>query len=744
MPRKPQERKIGKHSAEQMRKALGIIEKGTSIKTAAKLCGLPFSTLRRYYHKNKSLSSNEMKLVPNYSVRKIFTEEQELSLKTYVIHCALMFYGLTTKETRILAYQMACTNKIVMPASWRRDQMAGKGWLRSFKKRHPDLSVRKPEACSLARATAFNRENVKIFYNNLENLMKRDPNLANGTRIFNLDETSTTTVQKPQKVIAPKGRKALGKVTSGEKGTLVTTCCIIGASGIAMPPVMVFPRKNFKDYMCKGTPAGTLGLAAPTGWMNAELFVQVMQHFINHSNSSITNPSILVMDNHESHLSIEALNMAKAAGVHILTLHPHTSGKLQPLDVGVFAPFKGYYNAAMESWMLRNPGKPVTIYDIGEIVGVAFHKVMTPSNITNAFKKCGIFPFDRELFDDLDFLPSSVTDRPCPDCEAREDLDVDDIAELPVNRDIDIAVSSSATRAIISSTQPLSSPVLSAVENRSMQELNANNNATPIFSSTSPSAIEWEQALHQTPCMSPVPCSSKMVADSSPSVIEPEQLLNQRSGISPVPSSFKNKEIFISPFEFRNPIKAGPRKSNRKPRKLGKSLIATDTPEKTQIELEKSNIKKRKLSKEKKTTRKIKLSESEDDNDDIFLQNESESDWEEEEENDGQITEENFKLPLPRPPQEGEYVLVEFFTKKQTIYYVGKVLEGRNNSLEYFISFLRRKGHGKFHLPNVPDLSMTKEQDIKVILPKPILAGSTSRQQSYYKFSIDLSGLNIH
>nr|CAI5865014.1 unnamed protein product [Callosobruchus analis] len=46
-----------------------------------------------------------------------------------------------------------------------------------------------------------------------------------GTRIFNLDETSTTGVHKPQKVIALKGKNGVAKVTSAERGTLVPTCC---------------------------------------------------------------------------------------------------------------------------------------------------------------------------------------------------------------------------------------------------------------------------------------------------------------------------------------------------------------------------------------------------------------------------------------------------------------------------------------------------------------------------------------
>ncbi|CAH1973322.1 unnamed protein product [Acanthoscelides obtectus] len=309
-----------------------------------------------------------------------------------------------------------------MPKSWTDNEMAGKDWLTLFKRRNR-FSSRRPEPCSLARATAFNRNNVNNFYNNLEDLIKRNSAFANGTRIFNLDETSTTTVQKPQKVIAPLGRKCIEKVTSGERGTLVTTCCIVSASGNALPPVMIFPRKKFKDHMIKNTPAGTLGLATPSGWMNADSFTEVMKHFIKHTNSCKENPSMLVMDNHESHLSIEAIQLAKDCGVNLLTIHPHTSGKLQPLDVGVFSAFKVYYNAGIDSWLMTHPGKPVTIYDLGEIIGAAFLKAMTPTNITRAFAKCGIYPFDRNLFTDEDFLPSTVTDRPgpCSDCLPREE-----------------------------------------------------------------------------------------------------------------------------------------------------------------------------------------------------------------------------------------------------------------------------------------------------------------------------------
>lgn len=98
------------------------------------------------------------------------------------------------------------------------------------------------------------------------------------------------------------------------------------------------------------------------------------------------------MDNHESHLCLEALDLAKNAGVNILTLHSHTSAKLQPLDVVIYGPFKTFYNADIDSWLVRNPGRPVTIYDLGEIIGTAFQKAMTPRNIINSFAKAAFIP----------------------------------------------------------------------------------------------------------------------------------------------------------------------------------------------------------------------------------------------------------------------------------------------------------------------------------------------------------------
>lgn len=97
-----------------------------------------------------------------------------------------------------------------------------------------------------------------------------------------------------------------------------------------------------------------------------------------------------------------------------MTFPPHCTHKLQPLDVGIYGPLKSYYNAECDSWMMRHPGKTISIYEVSSLSTIAMLKTFTPLNIRNAFKKTGIFPFNSHIFSEEDFLMSAVTNRPDP------------------------------------------------------------------------------------------------------------------------------------------------------------------------------------------------------------------------------------------------------------------------------------------------------------------------------------------
>lgn len=60
--------------------------------------------------------------------------------------------------------------------------------------------------------------------------------------IWNMDESGCTTLHKPERIIAQKGRKQVRAITSAERGTLVTIALAVSATGLSIPPYFVFPR----------------------------------------------------------------------------------------------------------------------------------------------------------------------------------------------------------------------------------------------------------------------------------------------------------------------------------------------------------------------------------------------------------------------------------------------------------------------------------------------------------------------
>lgn len=85
-------------------------------------------------------------------------------------------------------------------------------------------------------------------------------------------------------------------MTIGEKGGMpVTTVCIINACQ-SVTSVIVVSRKNFVPRLLKVVPPGTLVLTTLSGWMNSELFLDVMSHSIKHSSSSMETPRISISD----------------------------------------------------------------------------------------------------------------------------------------------------------------------------------------------------------------------------------------------------------------------------------------------------------------------------------------------------------------------------------------------------------------------------------------------------------------
>jgi hypothetical protein len=76
--------------------------------------------------------------------------------------------------------------------------------MRGFLSRHPELSIRSPEPTSMAQATAFNKAQVGIFFNQLSDIIKEEE--LSPANIYNMDESGITTVHRPHRILAKKKR----------------------------------------------------------------------------------------------------------------------------------------------------------------------------------------------------------------------------------------------------------------------------------------------------------------------------------------------------------------------------------------------------------------------------------------------------------------------------------------------------------------------------------------------------------
>lgn len=390
------------------------IENGRTIRGVATEFNINRMTLKRYITKRATNPDAITGYQAVAASKIIFKSEMEQDLANHIKLLADMFHGLSVQKCCALAYNFAVSNGLTIPDSWTKNGKAGTDWWLAFRSRQ-HLAVRSPEATSFARSSAFNRPVVNQFYDNLATVM--DANHFKPEDIFNCDETGCTTVQRPKQIVTEQGRKQVGSITSAERGELVTVVYTVSAAGNVIPPMFIFPRVNYKDHFIRGAPPGSIGRATRSGWINEDIFVEYVQHIIRNVRCSPDHKILLIMDNHESHISLKVIDLAKANGIILLTIPPHTSHRMQPLDKSVYGPFKAAYNRAMDGWLRSNPGKTVTIYDIPSVVNEAQMSAIIARNIISGFQSTGIYPYNRELFSDVDFAPAMTTDR---DIEATE------------------------------------------------------------------------------------------------------------------------------------------------------------------------------------------------------------------------------------------------------------------------------------------------------------------------------------
>lgn len=384
------------YSREDLNKAVKEVRDGTrGLRPTAKLYGIPRTTLRHYVNGTRGQKGILSQGTRGGGGRMALSFEDEKSLASCIKTVEKWGFGLSRDESMDIVQLFVIANNLSTPF---KDNRPGEAWFLNFKKRHR-LSIKKPQGVEYARSNQENPFIIHQYFDMLEETFTNN-NLRNKPHlVFNCDESSISRDPSKSRVVGATGEASTRTIsTSGRDNTTVLMC--VSASGAKLPNLTVFKGKNILDnWVSTADEVGTLNqqnndsyAASTKGWMDSEIFLNWFKKVFL-PNIPEERPVLLIVDGHGSHVTVPLVEAAIVAQVIIVKLPPHTTHRLQPMDVAVFKSLKNSWEKNIAKWQRENPRRKIPKNELVKLVGETFHD-MNPEVIRNGFKAAGVYDPD--------------------------------------------------------------------------------------------------------------------------------------------------------------------------------------------------------------------------------------------------------------------------------------------------------------------------------------------------------------
>lgn len=221
----------------------------------------------------------------------------------------------------------------------------GARWASNFVKRQHQLKTRLSRAYNYQRALCEDPEKIAAWFE-----LFRDMRATYGILdedLYNFNETGFMMAQITASMVVT-GADRDGKRKKVQPGNREWTTAIQGvcADGWCVPP---FKAVKGKTHLANWYADSTLPrdwVIKPTsnGWTNNETGLEWIRHLEKHTAARTKGPyRILIIDGHKSHVSADFQAFCKEKNIITISIPPHSSHLLQPLDVGCFGPLKRAY-----------------------------------------------------------------------------------------------------------------------------------------------------------------------------------------------------------------------------------------------------------------------------------------------------------------------------------------------------------------------------------------------------------------
>lgn len=191
----------------------------------------------------------------------------------------------------------------------------------------------------------------------------------------------------------------------------------ICADGSSLNPMIIYKCEEFLsewfDNLREGMPLNILFGRSHNGWTDERMALRYLATNFGPGSESERkagdNYRLLLFDGHSSHVTTSFLSYCLDHKIIPCCLPPHTTHRLQPLDVSIFSPYKNYYRKELGNrFAHRQYG--VSKNNFYEILAAVRPQAFSISNIQSGFWFTGLCPVDRTIIlRNLDWQLSSNT-----------------------------------------------------------------------------------------------------------------------------------------------------------------------------------------------------------------------------------------------------------------------------------------------------------------------------------------------
>lgn len=268
-----------------------------------------------------------------------------------------------------------------------------KNWAKALENRHPQLKAKKVKALDWDRHEKNIFPKIAYWFEVIGKVLE-DPDITS-ENVYNMDETGVMLSKLGSVKVLVAANDTRDYRGARVKRKMVTAVECISADGRYLKPMIIWPASTHRANWTTFPTPGWHYAFSDSGYIDSILSLEWLTRVFDPQTRERADgkPRVLICDGFGTHEKLEILEHCFANKITLCRLPSHTSHKLQPCDIAVFAPLKTAYRDNAER-LERGGVNTVGKQHFTSLYSPARETAFTKRNILAGWSKGGLFPFN--------------------------------------------------------------------------------------------------------------------------------------------------------------------------------------------------------------------------------------------------------------------------------------------------------------------------------------------------------------